>query len=378
MTTLPIFELTFGEDWYEESLKMSLVEFPAIERNFLKFEKEKPMQFSIDMEKQIVTGPAMIPDMNIYRCDPVYGEYFIFFSRKTIEKIASSFLKNHRFNLEHTEDTNKIDILQSFLLDKENGICPEAFSDLPDGTWMISAHINDDDLWKEVKDGHFNGFSVESFFTYEMQFNKTKNKSRLSMTIAELKQKFATMFLKCGTSVATHNGEEVVLYYAEEELGDGVEVFIEDEDGNLTHPTEDGEYVVGDTVYTITDGMATKKAEEPVAEPEPTEEPEPEPIAEPEPTAEPEPEPTEEPTEEPEPEPIAEPVVEPEPTVDLAPVVADLVARVNALEARLAEAEGKLAKVEAEPTPASFEKVTPRQKTEEEKFSVFSFMGKGK
>jgi len=39
-------------------------------------------------EKQIVAGPLMIPNKLIYRFDEMNGEYFVYFSEETIEKIA--------------------------------------------------------------------------------------------------------------------------------------------------------------------------------------------------------------------------------------------------------------------------------------------------
>ena len=88
--------------------------------------------------------------------------------------------------------------------------------------------------------------------------------------------------------VETENG---VLIYEGEVLTEGMEVFIEDEDGNIV-PAPDGMY--GE--YKVVDGKIAPAEEpaEPEAEPEAepveqAEEPEAEPAAEPEPEAEPEP-----------------------------------------------------------------------------------------
>jgi hypothetical protein len=35
---------------------------------------------------------------------------------------------------------------------------------LPKGTWFGIFKINDDETWKKVKDGTFNGFSIEGNF----------------------------------------------------------------------------------------------------------------------------------------------------------------------------------------------------------------------
>ena len=93
--------------------------------------------------------------------------------------------------------------------------------------------------------------------------------------------KLMKQLLKFG-SVASDKGE---LYY-EGEVGNGLEVFVEGEDGEMV-PAEDGEYVVDKQVWGIVEGKVSEiKEAEPV-------EPKPEPVEE----AEEEPEPVE-PTEE--------------------------------------------------------------------------------
>jgi hypothetical protein len=40
--------------------------------------------------------------------------------------------------------------------------------DLPDGTWFVKMKINNDELWKKVKDGQLKGLSIEGYFTDKM------------------------------------------------------------------------------------------------------------------------------------------------------------------------------------------------------------------
>jgi hypothetical protein len=42
----------------------------------------------------------------------------------------------------------------------------------PKGTWMVSIKIEDDTIWKKVKDGKLNGFSVQGYFLEKAKFNK--------------------------------------------------------------------------------------------------------------------------------------------------------------------------------------------------------------
>lgn len=357
----PLFEMIFDEAYYEESLKMSLVDCPAIEVNFLSFGEDKMKKFVFaDDEKRIIYGAAMIPNMKIYRNDAEFGEYYVYFSEETIEKMASAFLKNHRFNIMHSEDTDAIEVLQSFIL--SDGIRPQEFSDLPDGTWILKAHISDDALWGKVKEGALNGFSVESFLSYAIEFNKVQ-KNNKTMNLSEIRAKLAEKILKCGSSVAINaEGAEVALEYAVETLANGTEVFVVDESGALVHP-EDGEYTIDDTVWVIKDGLAEIKREDaPADEEEKKEEPAEEEKKEEEmEDEEKKDEEEEKPAEE---EKTDESVVTEEPKEQedentLNTIVA-LTQRIEKLEAIIEEMNKKLATIDTTPLAEPFNKTTPR------------------
>lgn len=158
---------------------IGLVDRPAIERNFLAFQDQHKQLFVLNEEKRIVAGPAMVADMPLYRRDKELGEYYVVFDKQSIQCIvekfsAKGYLKN--FNLFHDEQ-QKVDdvvIFNSFVSDKELGIAPmKGFEDCPDGSWFISAKVNNDEVWKKVKAGTIKGFSVEGLFSY-MPFIKTK------------------------------------------------------------------------------------------------------------------------------------------------------------------------------------------------------------
>lgn len=79
---------------------------------------------------------------------------------------------------------------------------------------------------------------------------------KLKAEVAELKAKLAKAMLK--ESFAATKTDKAVLVYDAEELGVGVEVFVEDEEGNRT-PAEDG-------IYTMEDGRRINVAEGKVEE----------------------------------------------------------------------------------------------------------------
>lgn len=161
-------------EWLE---KISLVELPAIESNFLCFSKEDTFKFALEDEQRIITGPVMIPEKRMLRIDENGNEYYVYFSAETIKQAAYRWLQenmNHQFNLEHSKNTNKVDVIESWIVnDSRNDKAASLGFSLPKGTWMMSCKVNDEDLWRSIKEGEYNGFSVEGMFRYEDEtFNK--------------------------------------------------------------------------------------------------------------------------------------------------------------------------------------------------------------
>lgn len=150
---------------------IGLVDRPAIERNFLAFKNQRAA-FALNEEKRIVSGPAMIADLPIYRKDESIGEYYVVFDREAIQSIvekfsAKGYLTN--FNLFHDEQqqVSDVTIFNSFISDKTIGIDPmKGFEDVPDGSWFISAKVNNEAVWNRIKAGEIKGFSVEGMFNY--------------------------------------------------------------------------------------------------------------------------------------------------------------------------------------------------------------------
>ena len=166
-----IFYIDINEDDNTGLDAISLVSTPAVEIDFLCFEKEDSVEisFSANEDKHIISGIALRADFPIYRRNGDY-EYYVVFTKEIIRKIVNKYAKNGLFNsvnLQHNDlnFTNKAIMIESYIIDKERGICPTEFSDIEDGSWYVSFHIEDEMLWKEIKDGNIlNGFSVQGLF----------------------------------------------------------------------------------------------------------------------------------------------------------------------------------------------------------------------
>lgn len=158
---------------------ISLVQSPAVEKDFLCFSKEnKPIELKFDNSKHIITGVVCLADTPIYRYNEKLGEYYVVFTKETIRKMVEKFAKDGLFasvNLQH-DDTKFVDgiyMVESYITDKERGINPIEFSDIPQGSWVCSYKVENENLWNEIINGNkLNGFSLQGMFKLEEHFEK--------------------------------------------------------------------------------------------------------------------------------------------------------------------------------------------------------------
>ena len=160
---LPLFDMDIMEGVPGIEL-ISLVDSPAVQKEFIKFSEQAEIKLKVNNEKRIVTGVALIPGQKIYREEPNGDKYYIQFSREAIERVAVKFFEDRHSadaNLMHEYPADGIVYFESFLINRERGILPAEFADCPDGTWIVSAKINNDAVWELISKGVLRGFSVE-------------------------------------------------------------------------------------------------------------------------------------------------------------------------------------------------------------------------
>ena len=164
---LPIYDIIIDSDTDELNMScISLVTDPAVEKDFECFSKNnKPMKFSVtDQEKHCITGVAIRADVPIYRYSPDKGEYYVRFSKETIEQIVYKYSKQNLWNsvsLEHSGQNIDSAVMVEFYLKSENK-CPKGFEEIENGSLMVTYKITDENLWDTVKNSdEINGFSIE-------------------------------------------------------------------------------------------------------------------------------------------------------------------------------------------------------------------------
>ena len=167
---------------------ISLVEFPAIEENFIALNAVKLS--SVDGERRMLYGPALIPNKYILRVDQNTGEdYYIVFDNETITKCAHLYLQKnlqHNTTFEHQFSVMGCTVVESWIIEGEKDKAYHLGLTAPVGSWIIGLKVSDDEIWNEVKDGTVKGFSIEGHFNeLGLSMNKLSVEYQI---ISELKE----------------------------------------------------------------------------------------------------------------------------------------------------------------------------------------------
>ena len=170
---------------------ISLVELPAVESNFIALSKEERKQIDFQIqneEKREIVGVALRADFDIYRR---YGndEYYITFSKDAVRRLATKFMKNYlqkNFTTDHMGFQEGLTVIESWFVedvnnDKANALGLQNFSE---GSWVVGVKVDDDEVWRSIKEGKWQGFSIEAWCELEEieNFSKIKDNSNEDMS----------------------------------------------------------------------------------------------------------------------------------------------------------------------------------------------------
>lgn len=227
---------------------ISLVDYPAIEADFVALSKQLPIQLSTD--KMELIGPVLIPDKLIYR--RLEGrEFYISFDAETIEQLANDYLANgfqYNFTLDHKTETQDVVVVQSWVT-LEDG-------EYPKGTWMIKAKVNNEDLWQSIKSGEFKGFSIESVVELDKSINEFDFSSQMSTE--ELFEKIKELFKE---AFNPQTPEEVIEEKAAEVVEDVKEEVVTEEVVEMKEEEPTEEPKEDERIKELEDQLASKDAE---------------------------------------------------------------------------------------------------------------------
>ena len=168
---IPIYEAMFNEG--DGIQLISLVDRPAIEREFVAFSQEEKIVNYFNEDQQIIVSPVMIPDKLILRYNDKVGNFYTMFSKDTIEKIRYQYAKDNNFNktnLNHKDSIDGIIMLESWIKESNNDKSNDyGFNDLPIGTWFATYKVDNKEVWSKIKEGKINGLSIEGYISYNTE-----------------------------------------------------------------------------------------------------------------------------------------------------------------------------------------------------------------
>ena len=257
-----------------EVYAISLVEEPAIEVDYVAFDKDKEtkpnLKFIEDKqnEKYMILGPALVPNKNIYR-NYDGNEFYVSFSADCIEKLSHNFVKNCYgagcFTKDHNGFCEGCYLAESWIKTSENDKSVDYGFDCPIGTWFVAAKIDSIDLWDSIKKGERKGFSIESWVDLE---EIIENKDKKENDMSKQKTNLETMEVNDGfwdklkgiiaEAMGTSKDDKTVEDAVEEAKAeaDPVEEVVEAEEQTPEVPVEE---VAQDVIDTVEEGAETNE-----------------------------------------------------------------------------------------------------------------------
>jgi hypothetical protein len=168
-----IYELVIEDENIDEVFAVSLVSEPAIESNFIFFDKENVQFAALNDEKRLVMGAILIPNKQILRIDGEGKPYHVFFKPETIKKLSEMYLKKKytdKSTLEHNEKINGVTLVESWIKESITKDKSALYNlNVPVGTWMGTFKIDNDEIWNDyIKTGEVKGFSIEGLFGHSL------------------------------------------------------------------------------------------------------------------------------------------------------------------------------------------------------------------
>ena len=170
---MKLYELVIEDIDTDEIFAISLVESPAIESDFVYFNKEEVRFAEVDKEQKTLVGAILIPNKRILRIDGEGNPYEVFFTKETVKRLAENYLMKKYTDsatLEHGDKKIKgVHLVQSWIKDSKLDKSNQYGLSLPEGSWIGMFKITDNKLWNEyVKTGKVQGFSIEGLFGHQL------------------------------------------------------------------------------------------------------------------------------------------------------------------------------------------------------------------
>lgn len=264
--SIPIFDISVDGDELG-MFGISFVDNPATQVQLHAFKEEAEKVYFSSHEKREVVAPVLIPNQLIIR-ETMGIPYYLRANEETIHKIYEKYMlsgnwshftyQHENMELDISERVQdgvylqRLWIIQDEKLDDAN---TKYGFNLPKGTLMMKAKIQNRQIWNEIKEGKLRGISLEALFdkvntnkALQITYSKMKTNlelfSRFIAFLNEVSQE-ADNIADEAKKDETNSGIVELKYYLDDEHyftvdGEGI---VRDENLN---PIEEGEYRLAD------------------------------------------------------------------------------------------------------------------------------------
>jgi hypothetical protein len=177
---LPLYDIVFDPASEDSGTnRIDWVKKPANGKPLLKFSEEKQtVKLEFDEERRLVTAVVMQPNYPMLR--DIKGEkFFVQFPKESIELMRDKFMmlkKTDEAGVEHQEAVEGVFMVETWIVDESRGISAPKELEAEDGSWIGTFRILNDGVWSGVKDGTFEGVSLEGIFDLYETFSAEQSK----------------------------------------------------------------------------------------------------------------------------------------------------------------------------------------------------------
>lgn len=121
-----------------------------------------PIKKSLNAEKRLATFVVLEPQDEDLTTTDLHGDWY---SAEEVEKACHSFnTECRKANLFHMLDTTGYEFVESYITPVEFVMNENV---IKAGTWLAVIKAHEDWIWDGIKDGTFNGLSVQCMGIYE-------------------------------------------------------------------------------------------------------------------------------------------------------------------------------------------------------------------
>lgn len=195
-----------GDSMYNGIDAISIVEYPAIEENFVALNKQREYKLAeVDSDKRLLTGALLVPNKMIYRKDGE-DEYYIHFSKETVRKASEMFLmygNQNNSTYEHQLELSGLSLVESWIVEDEVKDKSQVYDmDLPIGTWVGTMKVTNEEVWQDfVKTGAVKGFSIEGYFVEKSKKEELRKEVEAGLELLKIKE----MILQSEVELESYN-----------------------------------------------------------------------------------------------------------------------------------------------------------------------------